>query len=190
MFEKAYVSPRSDNDIRIITEKALAPLITTNRIRYEQIDVVHIYEFFLSEIAPGFKFRVRPDAEMNNSHAYTTFDPNIIHISQSTFRSAAAGDGRARFSLAHELGHALMHVQYGKNFTAHRAFSSSSYRERVKNTEIFRDPEWQANTFAAYFLMPNYMCRKFSTPEELSNEAGVSFSAAERRIRKSRRRTA
>lgn len=58
--------------------------------------------------------------------------------------SAASGPLRNRFTIAHELGHYFLHAEGGKKeLTVHRTSGKSDKRV-----------EWQANWFAAAFLMP------------------------------------
>lgn len=80
---------------------------------------------------------------------------------------------RARFTFAHELGHLFMHT--GVPF--HRT------QEKRTSHPPFEDSEWQADTFAAEFLMPvrlvNAHCRSAA---EIVREFGVSRQAARIRV--------
>ncbi len=88
--------------------------------------------------------------------------------------SPYSAGSRTRFTIAHELGHYFMHSQMG----ARRIAVQRDGTGRV---------EWEANWFAAGFLMPtakflNRVAQKF-TDAELAMEFGVSGAAA--RIRRS-----
>ena len=89
---------------------------------------------------------------------------------------ACEDDPRARFTVIHELGHIAM------------AHTRSLNRDRGRGREIkpYEDSEWQANTFAAEFLMPldDMKRRNLKTPELLQLEYQVSSQAADTRIAK------
>jgi Zn-dependent peptidase ImmA (M78 family) len=67
---------------------------------------------------------------------------------------------RARFTLAHEVGHIVLHKDFidAQNFK-----EEAEWRTFVLN-DLHRDPmEVQANIFAAYFLMPSdHLEREFA----------------------------
>ena len=99
----------------------------------------------------------------------------IIQLTQHTYENACLDNPRARFTVIHELGHmALSHT---------RTF----HRESKQGMEIkaFEDSEWQANTFAAEFLMPadDIQRRDLRTAEELILQYQVSDMAAQKRVR-------
>ncbi len=84
--------------------------------------------------------------------------------------SPLSGGNRARFTIAHELGHYFLHSRAGKI-----------------PLEVERDgdgrPEWEANWFAAAFLMPAASFRakvaQGLTTAELAEAFGVSEAAVE-----------
>ncbi len=99
----------------------------------------------------------------------------IIMLTQDTYDQACRDTPRARFTVIHELGHlALSHA---------RAF----HREQRESSEIkaYEDSEWQANTFAAEFLMPadDVVHCRLGHPAELMMRYQVSEPAAAKRLR-------
>ncbi|MCQ2097650.1 MAG: ImmA/IrrE family metallo-endopeptidase [Fibrobacter sp.] len=79
---------------------------------------------------------------------------------------------RDRFTIAHEIGHYFLHSFAGeKKICANRRDSN-----RV---------EWEANWFAASFLMPKYLIDEMSSPNEskLADAFGVSEEAASYRLK-------
>lgn len=84
------------------------------------------------------------------------------------FLSPFSGDRRQRFTIAHELGHYILHSDCGK-----------------KPIRVARDGsgrvEWEANWFAAGFLMPaeemNSLLAKRWSDAELAEHFGVSEQA-------------
>jgi len=47
----------------------------------------------------------------------------------------------------------------------------------------YRDPEWQANRFAAALLMPRGLVRQCKSVEEIMRRFGVSKESAELRVK-------
>lgn len=88
--------------------------------------------------------------------------------------SVESTNGRSLFTFAHEFGHMILGHERTLN------------REETLEHRAFEDSEWQANTFAAEFLMPLPIieAKDMRIPEELCEEFGVSFDAARWRLRK------
>jgi antitoxin HicB len=79
----------------------------------------------------------------------------LLRLREDVRNRAADGDGRCRFTIAHELAHIILHRD---DLEKHRG---RAFRDLVMPVEklphgvpIFRSPEWQANVWAASFLMP------------------------------------
>jgi Zn-dependent peptidase ImmA (M78 family) len=92
------------------------------------------------------------------------------------FLAAHTGPNRDRFTIAHELGHYVLHYVYPKQ--------NGIAIERLEAQRYGSGPvEWEANWFAAGFLMPadqfaeRYRARNGIIPL-LSDEFGVSVEAA------------
>lgn len=79
----------------------------------------------------------------NDLASYTPVD-NCIHLKQSTYDKAVKlNDGMSRFTIAHELGHAILH----RNFRLSKSSVSST------DHEFYEDSEWQADCFAGEILI-------------------------------------
>ncbi|WP_198045284.1 ImmA/IrrE family metallo-endopeptidase [Cupriavidus taiwanensis] len=96
-----------------------------------------------------------------------------IDIAESTYMDICRNDPRARFTLIHELGHLIL------------AHSRSFHRDVGPPThELYEDSEWQADCFAAEFLMPIEVikAKAMRTPWDLQIEFNVSYQAASYRL--------
>lgn len=79
--------------------------------------------------------------------AVTSHDLTQINIDKEQFEKRP---NRARFTLAHELGHIILH----KNFIESQNFQNKFQWENFVLSDLHRDPmEVQANMFAAYVLI-------------------------------------
>jgi transcriptional regulator with XRE-family HTH domain len=120
-----------------------------------------------------------------------------IGIREDVWMMAEAGDGRARFTMAHELGHAVLHGNDLRQKDA-RAFrdvtcTATAGDKLIPGMKIYQSPEWQANVFASAFLMPkdavkswvnSEQCQNpdYLTIEQLSQQFKVSYQAARIRL--------
>lgn len=113
----------------------------------------------------------------------------FIELPNATYKRLEKDDAQARFTVAHEMGHAQLHAK-------ELAFGSFPFRNQVtfarrSRIRAFEDPEWQANTFAAAILMPMKSLRVLQdqgqlNANELMKVFRVSWPAANRRILKFR----
>lgn len=94
---------------------------------------------------------------------------------------------RARFSLAHEIGHAALHADRLIEITRIDSVLRAMLRTDASATPLYRDSEWQADTFAAALLMPapglEYLeLHGGLTPSALQRLYIVSYPCAKRRL--------
>ncbi|WP_303909471.1 ImmA/IrrE family metallo-endopeptidase [Thiohalomonas denitrificans] len=130
------------------------------------IDVIRILEHQLQDI--GINYDIRPTSELNGAHGITYPNEALIVLSDEVVEGASEGNGRDRFTIAHEIGHLLMH----DNVSFARQSVAASHR-------VFEDSEWQADTFAAEFLMPVAFVRKLcGSTFDIIQTFGVSNKAA------------
>jgi hypothetical protein len=78
-----------------------------------------------------------------------------LAVTEETYVNLLGKQGRARFTLCHELGHLVMHsVLLLRQSKYLAAVAGLSRRTPMASHPHFRDTEWQADTFAAALLMP------------------------------------
>jgi Zn-dependent peptidase ImmA (M78 family) len=75
-------------------------------------------------------------------------------------------------TLAHELGHLVMHPGAAK---LRSEFPPSANAKLLP----FESAEWQANKFASLFLMPTHIIRDFTSATQLAESCKVSLLAAQ-----------
>src|SRR6185437_3545456 len=101
--------------------------------------------------------------------AYVDFNPLTLHVDNDIWDEAELGEPKARFIIAHELGHITLH-------RFHRQEFSEEEKSRLKSFPMEEQTEHQANWFAADFLAPDRLidwsasdleiCQKFGFPRE------------------------
>lgn len=128
------------------------------------IDIVRLYEYVLIEI--GVDFEIVPQSEMGSKHGETLLQSNLIRIREDVYERACRGFGRDRLTMAHELGHLILH----------RVERIALSRD---DGEIppYKDPEWQANAFAGELLAPYKYIQEMSI-KDIARYYGVTESAA------------
>lgn len=89
---------------------------------------------------------------------------------------------RARFTLAHEIGHFVKSYQ---DFPVERVAGKVERRDELSSTGTDPEEIW-ANKFAAYLLMPSFAVRKFwaqDVPfEDIAETFNVSFASLGHRL--------
>jgi len=132
----------------------------------QPVDMLKIIEFILPMIWDDYTYEIVDDAELGEAEATTSTTNRHIRIGLGPYERAMHGISRYAFTLAHELGHLLLHT--GK--------PTSLARGTVKP---FLNPEWQADTFAGAFLVPAGEARKCLSVEEIAARFRISQAAAQ-----------
>lgn len=131
------------------------------------------FEYLLDKIFEKFEWEIIPDDQMSEE-GKTFAGAHKIEIRESVYIAACRGDGRARFTIMHEVGHFLLHSP------DRIALCRLKPGEKLPP---FEDPEWQANTFAAEILMDIDVVHGMDY-RQISKTCEVSFGAAKTRFHK------
>lgn len=129
------------------------------------VPIVDILELQMAKVDPRFCLRVVEDREIN-ADALCRPDQYEIIVRESVYYDATRGMPRARFTLAHELGHYILHRK-----------TNVSYARGLEKIPAYLNPEWQANTFAGEFLAPPALIREMSE-DEIACKCKVSKQVA------------
>ena len=146
-------------------------------------EIGHFFEFDLHRI--HYALRV---SESLTDEAVTVFSTREIVVSKDVYETISAP--RNRFTLGHELGHAILHTDElsMREGTAARPMN-------VMHLKAFESSEWQANQFAGAILMPLANIRdsiimlldgeitETECEEYITEHFLVSSECAERRIK-------
>lgn len=166
------VVARSKDQIKAAAKQIRAML----KIRVPKIDMEMLMESFINK--GWIEVCEQDDPRLTGKYALTYPDKDLILISEETYDAAVDGNGRARFTIAHEIGHFFLH-------RGQMSFARSSQGRH----EIYEDAEWQADAFASYFLIDDsYLPKRpfLNTPAYISETFGTSYQAAEIYVKKNR----
>jgi Zn-dependent peptidase ImmA (M78 family) len=117
------------------------------------------------------------DRSLPEADAQYDPDKRIIYLREATYSAAQRGDKRARWTIAHEVGHVALNHRQTRN-------RSSVSRNIEKIAQTIRRDETQAHKFAAALLAP-FNRANFSlqtTAQQVAIKFGISLPAAEQRI--------
>ncbi|HFF2591154.1 ImmA/IrrE family metallo-endopeptidase [Acinetobacter baumannii] len=141
----------------------------------DSIDLWDLVERFLPEKL-GINYDIREVELMKDIEAAVNPDKGELIIREDVYLaltdSSHSAHGRARFTIAHELGHLFLH----EGITLNR-------QVKIKDHKVYEDSEWQADTFASELLMPSLICHGL-TIEEIQKKFIVSYAAAQIKFEK------
>ncbi|WP_417788699.1 helix-turn-helix domain-containing protein [Terasakiella pusilla] len=161
----ALVKPRSVKQIWKASETVRTVFANPDETAFP---ITEVLEFKLDKFDPDFCLDVCSVEDMGEDEGMAVPGLNLIRIREDVYEKAWDGDGRSRFTLAHELGHYLLHADIGL------ARSENSH-----DHPIYRDSEWQADTFAGGLLLPSEVLNKCRDADEAAEKCQTTYYAAE-----------
>lgn len=129
--------------------------------------VMTFVEAVLPQIVPNFVFDVRDREFMGDRMGAVDPLSGAFFLRDDCYDGAARGVPRDRFTVAHEIGHLIMHVG-----TLNRTDGGG------EKLPAYLDPEWQANYFAGALLMPRELMLACLSIDEVMQKFGVSRECA------------
>jgi len=107
--------------------------------------------------------------------ACVTFDPLTLHVVKKIWEDADRGEAYARFMIAHEIGHIILHDSRAAAFSGDEA-AIVRFAQREESAES------QANDFADLFLVPDHVALKLNNRDKIAVLCVVPDETAERRL--------
>jgi hypothetical protein len=186
------VQPRSTDTIARAAEQFLRRLAPEHLTSGRALDLVHLVDFGLQKeriMVYPVSAEELPDAEAETRAG----EGRWLEIwMRDEFYEALfevnANTNRARSTLGHEIGHAVLHeadVRTGR----HRPQVLALRRALRSQLKPFQDCEWQAHTFAGALLMPRPALRAANLADAvaLADQFQVSEAFARSHLRRIRR---
>jgi transcriptional regulator with XRE-family HTH domain len=144
-------------------EKVRSVFVGEDEICFPIMDVL---EFRLPTFEAGFHLDVCSHAEMGAEEGLVLAGANCIKLREDVYEGAWNDDGRDRFTACHELGHYLLHRQV------------VMARVRDESHPVYRDAEWQADTFAGGLLLSPRHLPRLGSQENAALQCGMTSMAA------------
>lgn len=129
--------------------------------------IVQFLDVTLTKHMETFSLEVMDEYEMGDAHGMTYPDEHLIQVRSDVYERACRGQGRDRMTLAHELGHYVLHSNIG---LARMAPAGS--------IKAFRSSEWQATALAGELLVSCEHILQCRNLNEVSLMFGVTMEAA------------
>lgn len=127
--------------------------------------IVQFIEFGLANpICSDFNYEIVTTEDMGDMYGVTNTSDNTMKIREDVYWGAVKGVPRDRFTLCHELGHYFLHQPEFMSFAR-------------GDIPYYRNPEWQANTFAGELMAPYDLTRNMDA-DEIMKKCGMSRQAA------------
>lgn len=131
--------------------------------------IVRLLDVVLPQIDNDYTLEICDETDMGPNHGLTIPDQKIIRIREDVYLGAVQGNGRDRMTMAHELGHLVLH----------HGISLARAMEPQQQPPAFKDSEWQAKAFAGELLICSQHITGCRGATDLAERFGVSFDAAE-----------
>lgn len=134
--------------------------------------LMEFLEHGLQSVVRGFYYDIRDDATLdNNARALAFPDKSYMLIEASVYDGACDGIGKDRMTIAHEIGHMLLHSGV-----------PLARRYETREIKVYENSEWQADVFAGELLAPIRLIKGMN-PFEIAEECQVSVAAAKSQLR-------
>jgi hypothetical protein len=166
------VPPRKQQEI----EEIAAALRRTLGVIEPFFPLLEVVEQRIPKAWDQFYCGVADDDELGGDHGRTWPDEGVILLRSDVYQGVREHQGRDRFTLAHELGHLVLHSGIGM-------------ARRVSASEIktYCNSEWQADAFGGALLIPPEVAISLRDVDAIVKACGVSEAAALTRLRVLRR---
>lgn len=173
MSHSMIVAPRSRKDIRKLARVIRQSLtdFTGGSWREAHFPIVQFLDPLITRIFDRYEdlvVEVVDASVLGEAHGNTYPDQNIIQLRDDVYEGARNGLGRDRLTLAHELGHLLMH----RGVSMARALPK-------REVPAYQSSEWQANCFAGELLVDPRHIEPGDNAFTVADKFGVSTEAAQ-----------
>jgi transcriptional regulator with XRE-family HTH domain len=132
------VAPASTKALWDFAEQVRSAFVSDDEVCFPIMDVL---EFRLPRFEEGFYLDVCSYEQMGSEEGLVVAGLNCIKLREDVYEGAWDDAGRDRFTACHEFCHFLLHRQV------------AMARVRDDSHPVYRDAEWQADTFAGGLLM-------------------------------------
>ncbi|QPF88810.1 ImmA/IrrE family metallo-endopeptidase [Bradyrhizobium commune] len=173
-----FVDPLSDSEVQAYAKRARIFLGLGDARRVDPLILEGVDKIWTVQGVKSFRLEVVADEALPHDVGLTTYDGTkiLVQIPRRIRHDAYLGDGFARYTVTHELGHATLHLN--KLMSGAAMPRRGSGNKRSDWIPKFKSAERQAMTFGGAFLINDKIGRGLTSPEAISIEFGLSLQAA------------
>jgi hypothetical protein len=137
--------------------------------------IIPVVERLLPRLDPEFSLEILEEQEMGDNHGLTIPSQHVIKLREDVYEGACEGKGRDRLTVAHELGHYILH-------------DDLAFPRSMKESEIpaYRSAEWQAKCFSGELLVSAKYAGQCLDDSDAASLFGVSDVAGKYQMKKLR----
>jgi IrrE N-terminal-like domain len=171
--------PRKNSEIRDLAARLRSHFGVSDTEHVDVIDCASRGDIWTVKGVKPLRLEVVSDDKMTGNAGLTSYDGHtvIIQIPRHIRHAAFLGDGFARNTVAHELGHAVMHLE---KLSRGAVMARRSARNVTpKWISAYESAEHHARVFAPAFLINETIARSLNSVDEISVRFGISRSSAE-----------
>jgi hypothetical protein len=171
--------PRKNSEIRDLAARLRLHFGVSDVEHVDVIDCVGRGDIWTVKGVKPLRLEIVSDDQMTGNAGLTSYDGRtvIIQIPRRIRHDAFLGDGFARNTVAHELGHAVMHLD--KLSRGAVMARRSTKNVTPKWIPAYESAEHHARVFAPAFLINETIARSLNSIDEISVRFGISRSSAE-----------
>lgn len=144
----------------------------------QKFNIADFLELVLDQTLEEISLAVRSKDEMGQTEGFTSLDGKNIILREDVYHRAQRGDTGARYTIAHEIGHAFLHANQ-------LAATARTTNRQIKKS---MSSESQADRFADCFLVPLHLIVPQDNAETISEKFGVRKECAKRRLKEYRKK--
>jgi hypothetical protein len=171
-----------DHRVRIKSREVIAEIaMTWWKMASKRGHSFNICEFVLGPLSSCFsakgslKIEIYDRGTTEDDPAYVTFKPLTLHVDRRIWKAAGNGEAYARYIVAHEIGHIVLHDEFAAAFSDEEA-------AQLKYLQDEESGEWQANVFAGYFLAPDHVVLRLQDVDVIAGLCVIPDALASRRL--------
>jgi Zn-dependent peptidase ImmA (M78 family) len=171
--------PRKNSEVRALAARVRSFFGVADAEHVDVLDCASRSEIWTVKGVKPLRLDTVSDDKMAGNAGLTSYDRRtiVIQISRRIRHDAFLGDGYARNTTAHELGHAVMHFE---KLSAGAVMARRTSRNVMpKWISAYESAEHHARVFAPAFLISDAVARTLSSVDEISVRFGVSRQSAE-----------
>ena len=154
------VDPLSDADVRENAKRLRRFLKLADAERIDPLVMEQVTEIWTVRGVKPFRFEIVADVDLPNDSGLTFYDGSalLVQIPRRIRHDAFMGDGYARYTIAHELGHASLHLD--------KLIQGAAMPRRQIGNAVstwipkFKSAEHQAMVFGGAFLINDKLARR------------------------------
>ncbi|MBR1269689.1 ImmA/IrrE family metallo-endopeptidase [Bradyrhizobium sp. AUGA SZCCT0222] len=172
-------APRQNSEVRDLAKRLRSYFGVADAERIDVLECAARDAIWTVKGIKPLRFDIVSDSQMPDDAGLTSYDGKtiIIQIARRIRHNAFMGDGFARNTVAHELGHAVMHFEkLSKGAVMARRSAGNRTHKWIP---AYESAEHHAKVFAPAYLINETVARSITSIDEISVRFGISYSSAE-----------